>query len=107
MARRCYWDYVRIYTPGGSELLSAEGLNSVATEPGERGTTMFTGDFVLKPGEGHTVQLSYALPAATPMQPYRLFIRKQAGTRALNVNVTLPTCRKQVVLAQDIRWECP
>ena len=34
MAARCYWDYLRVYVPPGSELLGSEGLESVATEPG-------------------------------------------------------------------------
>lgn len=107
LAARCYWDYVRVYAPPDSELLSADGLNSIATEPGERGATVFTGDFLLKPGEQHVVTLRYRLPAAKPAQPYRLFVRKQAGTPAWPLTVTYGPCREVTTLATDIRFQCP
>jgi len=76
MAYRCYWDYLRVYTPADSELLTAEGLDDVASEAGERGTTVVAGDFVLRPGEQHTIMLRYRLPATVPVEPYRLLVRK-------------------------------
>ena len=106
MARRCYWSYVRIYAPGGSELLATEGLNEPTIEPGIRNTTIFAGDFVLKPGEQHLVMLRYRLPPGTPMAPYRLFVRKQAGTLANELSVTAGACRGNAVLDKDFRFEC-
>ena len=47
---RCYWDYLRVYAPGGSELLGADGLNRPVSEQGEHGTTVFAGSFSLRPG---------------------------------------------------------
>lgn len=95
MTRRCYWNYLRVYVPGGSELLATEGLKKTATELGERGTTIFAGDFVMSPGETHTVTLRYRLPAGLPTVPYRLFVRKQAGTDAIPL----------IVEALGHRWE--
>lgn len=106
LAHRCYWDYVRVYAPGGAELLSADGLESVATEPGERDTTTFTGDFVLKPGEQHVVVLRYRLPDAAARRPYRLFVRKQAGTPGWPLSVTAGACQQQAPLATDIMMQC-
>ncbi|HIC90400.1 MAG TPA: DUF4012 domain-containing protein [Anaerolineae bacterium] len=85
MIRRCYWDYVRVYAPGNSELLETKGWDagSVTAEPGERGTTLFAGFFVLKPGETHTVRLRYELPAAVVADNrYQLQVQKQPGTNA-------------------------
>jgi hypothetical protein len=106
LARRCYWDYVRVYAPGGSELISSEGLASIATEPGERDTTTFTGDFVLRPGESHTVVLRYRLPATVSAQPYRLFARKQAGTPGWPLTVHYGPCQEQVLLTTDRSIHC-
>jgi hypothetical protein len=107
LAARCYWDFVRVYVPGGSELLSANGLNSVATEPGEAGTTAFTGDFVLRPGEVKAVTLRYRLPAAVRSQPYRLLVHKQAGTAGWPLNVAYQACRQKTALNTDYHFECP
>lgn len=106
MGRRCYWDYLRVYTPDGSELIEARGLNDAATEPGERGTTSFTGDFTLRPGEQQVVTLRYRLPASVGSAPYRLLARKQAGTAANPLTVTASACREETTLARDVRFEC-
>ena len=93
LINRCYWDYLRVYAPGGSELLGADGLNRPAAEQGERGTTVFTGSFSLRPGDQHVVTLRYRLPQdIADVTPYRLFVRKQAGTLALPLTVTAAGC---------------
>jgi hypothetical protein len=106
LIQRCYWEYLRVYAPGGSELLAAEGINHAATEPGERGTTLFTGDFALRPGDQQTVTLSYRLPASVPVKPYRLAVRKQAGTLALPLQVEVGGCRRTTDLGVDRVFEC-
>jgi len=107
LAERCYWSYLRVYAPGGSELISAEGLNDPATEAGVRNTTIFAGDFVLKPGEQHLVTLRYRLPPDAPRAPYRLFVRKQAGASGSELSVTAGACHEEVILERDFRLECP
>lgn len=106
MTRRCYWNYLRVYVPGGSELLAAEGLKTVATEPGPRGTSIFAGDLVVPTGATYTVTLRYRLPAMTPTEPYRLFVRKQAGTDAIPLNVVTPGCRWATDLREDREFMC-
>lgn len=106
MIRRCYWSYLRVYVPGGSELLDATGLARVNTEPGERNTTVFAGDFVLRPSEQLIVTLHYRLPADLPAAPYRLFVRKQAGTLAPSLVVEAQGCRWESDLAQDRSFVC-
>ncbi len=98
---------MRIYAPGGSELISIEGLNDPATEAGVRDTTIFTGDFVLKPGEQHLVALHYRLPPGVPARPYRLFVRKQAGAMGSALSVAAGACREETTLERDFRFECP
>ena len=106
LINRCYWDYLRVYAPGGSELLEAEGLNQPSTEQGERGTTVFSGSFSLRPGDQRVVTLRYRLPTDLPAAPYRLFVRKQAGTLAPPLTVSGPGCSWTGDLAQDRTFVC-
>jgi len=90
MMNRCYWDYVRVYVPGGSELQEAVGFepDSVESLPGERDTQVFTGFFVMAPGEEREITLRYDLPAeAVTDGVYRLRVQKQPGTGALPLSV--------------------
>jgi hypothetical protein len=106
LINRCYWDYLRVYAPGGSELLEAEGLNQPSTEQGERGTTVFSGGFSLRPGDQRVVTLRYQLPTDLPAAPYRLFVRKQAGTLAPPLTVSGLSCSWTGDLAQDRTFVC-
>jgi hypothetical protein len=106
LVNRCYWDYLRVYAPAGSDLLTAEGLNRPAAEQGERGTTVFAGSFSLRPGDQHVVTLRYRLPADLPTAPYRLFVRKQAGTLAPSLTVEAGECRWVTDLRVDRSFVC-
>ena len=106
MTARCYWDYLRVYAPAGSEMVAAEGLERTKTERGEGNTTVFSGEFVLKPGESHEVVLRYRLPNSVAAEPYRLFVRKQAGTAAPPLRVQAGACLWQTDLARDREFEC-
>ena len=106
LVNRCYWDFVRVYAPAGSELLEADGLDRPVVEQGEHGTTVFTGSFSLHPGDQHVVTLRYRLPADVPTSPYRLFVRKQAGTLAPPLNVSGPGCAWTGDLAEDRMFVC-
>ena len=46
MTARCYWDYLRVYAPAGSEMVAAEGIERTKAERGEGNTTVFSGEFV-------------------------------------------------------------
>lgn len=106
LTRRCYWDYLRVYAPGGSELLAGEGLLQSSTEAGERRTTIFAGDFVLRPGAQQVVTLRYRLPAGLSVAPYQLFVRKQAGTLAIPLTVETPECQWKSDLLADRAFVC-
>jgi hypothetical protein len=111
MMERCYWDYVRVYAPSGSELV--EGMHhpipgdllvtgrSRSGEPEvlgeEGGKAVFGSFFVLAPGERIETRLSYSLPPGVVEREgddwrYRLLIQKQGGAdaRPVRVTVTLP-----------------
>ncbi len=107
LAERCYWDYLRVYTPPGSELLAADGLRQSKTERGENGSTVFSGDFVLRPGSLAIITLRYRLPETASAMPYTLTVRKQAGTLAVPLTVQVGTCAWRADLAQDQSFACP
>jgi hypothetical protein len=106
MIARCHWDYMRVYLPADSTLLSSEGLENVESEVGEGGTTMVGGNFVLRPGESREVQLSYRLPAGALQGPYRLTVRKQAGTITAPLTIQAGPCRWNSDLSRDRTFEC-
>jgi hypothetical protein len=106
---RCYWDYVRLYAPGGAQLLegslppaAAATLLSGVDEPGiwqaaegERLTTVFSGVFVLPTAGEAELRLAYLLPPEVLLAQadgslvYELRLAKQPGTEGLPVEVTV------------------
>ena len=112
LQHRCYWDYFRVYVPAGTipisgaaPPVSAEWLLTEEREAGEiqvlageRDTTVFSGIFVLPPGETSTVQMEYDLPREVMQQSaedrwtYTLHLVKQPGTHGVPaiVSVLLP-----------------
>lgn len=108
----CFWNYVRAFVPGGSELtwssqhpIPAASLMSGLEWPGaareqqsDDGTlTTFDNFILLPPGQSIMVSFQYDLPdqvltADGDKYNYRLHVRKQAGTVAepVRVRVTLP-----------------
>jgi hypothetical protein len=89
LIERCYFGYVRLYVPSGSELLTLEGVEagSVSSGPGERGTQVFAGYFSMKPGEEHTVTFTYNLPPHITPENYQLIVQRQAGAAPLPLEV--------------------
>ncbi|MEZ4617142.1 MAG: DUF4012 domain-containing protein [Caldilineaceae bacterium] len=85
MIVRCYFDYVRLYVPAGSELLGTEGLQpaTVVSQRGEGGSQLFGGYFILQPGTEQSIVFQYRLPARITEANYRLTVRRQAGTNPL------------------------
>jgi hypothetical protein len=106
LIQRCYWDYLRVYVPPGSELLAADGLKRAVAGPGEQGTTVLAGDFVLRPAGQHTVTLRYRLPFAAGAAPYRLDVRKQAGPPAWPLSIAIGQCEWTGRLDGDRTFEC-
>jgi hypothetical protein len=111
LTEKCYWNYLRVYTPGGSELL--EGPQHMI--PGETwfggydleretetlseipGFTTFASWMLLPQGEEISSLYRYTLPDSIihedgATSEYRLKILKQAGARPhhVQVSVTIP-----------------
>jgi hypothetical protein len=106
LTERCYWDYLRVYVPSGSELLAVEGIDAMAADGGERHTTVFHGPFSMRPGEQRVITMRYRLPETVPTRPYRLAVRKQAGTPAWTVRIEAGACRWEMPLRGDLSVAC-
>ena len=91
MTERCYFDYVRLYVPAGSELLEVEGVDpdSVDAGYGENGTSVFSGYFEMLPGTDHVVTFRYNLPESIRPDDYSLAVRRQAGSGPLPVTAAV------------------
>ena len=109
MMDRCYWDYLRVYVPQGSQLLGGTrnplppgslhhrmgggdgGTGEPTLGPGEGGKDVLATFFVVPPGESREVRLSYESPGKVDRggkdKGYSLLIQKQPGTSALPVRV--------------------
>ncbi len=88
---RCFFNYVRLYAPKGSELLATTGLqaDSVQTRRGEANTQVFAGYFILSPGEQTQVRFQYRLPATLTPTTYQLMVQRQAGAPALPLTLNI------------------
>ena len=114
---RCYWNYVRVYTPEGSHLLEAtphalpgkfllSGQDEPAhidTLPPEGGKGVWGTLLMVPHGQTLTTTFAYRLPAEVVEKTdggwrYRLTVQKQAGTQAnrLHVVISLPQGRQPV-----------
>lgn len=91
MTERCYFNFVRLYAPGGSKLVEMKGVapDSVKSQRGEARTQLFAGYFTVQPGETHVVTVTYTLPDRFTPEEYRLIIQRQSGTRPLPVSLTV------------------
>jgi LPXTG-site transpeptidase (sortase) family protein len=104
----CYWTYLRVYVPAGSELIDAEPsdwpagslwrrANPVAPSPSihvgrdPTGKEIFGVLVVVPPGERRTVRFDYVLPPSTwrPTAGYRLYFQKQSGTIEMPAEVVV------------------
>jgi hypothetical protein len=112
MMERCYWNYVRVYVPGGSRLLAGPEIpwpaGSLAarypealpgepfgSERAEGGWAVWTAFFDLAPGASRTLAFRYELPPWVQMRDaegvarYELQVLKQPGTEAVPLQVEL------------------
>jgi hypothetical protein len=87
LMEQCYWDYLRIYVPAGSELVSATGCDEPIQVWDELGRTVLSCTFVLPVAQARQMVLEYRLPTRVLDEGYRLHLHKQPGTRAVPVRV--------------------
>lgn len=110
--RTRYRDYVRVYVPEGSELVSSEGamqndkhLSGGVFVPGtvdvmrDLGKTVFGAFWSLEPGESRELKFVYRLPPSIVGQgSYQLLVQKQPGS---NTRLTVDVLFGKKVQAAD------
>ncbi|MFC1621882.1 DUF4012 domain-containing protein [Patescibacteria group bacterium] len=99
-------DWVRVYVPAGSELISFEGsedATDVGTGTGEEGDKMYYYGYVeLGPDETKTLTVKYYLPEGVVGEDvYDLLIQKQAGIVSEMHNVKAGNEAEEVELMKD------
>lgn len=104
----CYFNYVRLYAPAGSQLLALEGVepDSVTNQRAEANTQLFAGYMIMPPGGEHTVTVRYTLPPNITPANYELVLQRQSGTGALPVEL-LVNGQSISRLLQNGRWAWP
>jgi hypothetical protein len=100
MAQDCYWNYLRVYVPRGSQLVAAEGVTETETLADDEGKTVFAAFFVVPAGESQTVRFTYRIPDLGG-EEYRLLVQKQAGTDAVPVRVRIALPPDATVLSAE------
>lgn len=114
-----YKDFVRIYVPSGSKLVSVDGAlhiwtykdqwaTSIQNPAGwkENGKAVFGAYFTVAPQKEHILTFVYDLPssfakAMEDSQDYRLLLQKQSGTNIGLVKVRIGDTIESVDLSQD------
>lgn len=93
MMQGCYWNYVRVYLPAGSELLGVDGASWPVDATREKAKAVYGTFFVVPPGETHQLRFRYRLPALVQERlqagEYRLLTQKQPGVTKVPMRITL------------------
>lgn len=98
-----YRDYVRVYVPKGSELISGSGSLETITSGEDLGRTYFDAYMAVNPLQKAKLTLTYRLPSGLIKngQPYQLLIQKQPGTDGQNYTVSVGNKKESFVLETD------
>jgi hypothetical protein len=87
-----YEDFLRVYVPPGTRLISSSGLSRWAPAPAY-GMTQLAGDFIVREGATRTIRFHYRVPAnafATwDFRRYVLTIRRQSASNLGSPAVTV------------------
>jgi len=98
-------DYIRVYVPEGSKLLSSKGSQvAVSTIESELGKTVFEGFIQVRPQNSVTVEMNYQLPENYEKDgKYPLLIQKQPGKPAFKYTINVNGKTQNVDLVNDIQ----
>ncbi len=82
-----YRDYVRLYVPKGSKLLSVVGSEVKEQTTEELGKTVFDAFFTMRPQSQSKIVFKYELPQMD-LSTYKLLVQKQPGINSIKHTVT-------------------
>lgn len=93
-------NWVRVYVPYQSELVSSEGLLDKSDPYDEFGKTVFSGYFELRPEGIAKVTFKYYLPIKSE-KSFKLFVQKQPGTKEPLYTIESQRTSEEFYLNQD------
>lgn len=94
-------DWVRIYVPKGSTLISFDGVEDKAEPYDDLGKTVFAGYFQLRPEGVSKLTLKYKLPIKGNAKELNLLIQKQPGLDAPLYTITSGRNEEEFFLKSD------
>lgn len=95
-----YRDYIRLYVPLGSKLISVVGSEVKETVSEDLGKTVFEAFFTMRPQSQSKIVFKYELPPLD-LSTYRLMIQKQPGTPTIKNTIIYNGNETVVQLDQD------
>lgn len=98
-----YRDYVRIYVPKGSKLLSAEGSQEQVTTGEDLDKTYFAGYMAVDPEQKTRLTLKYKIgkDSVVKNRTYKLLVQKQPGTDRFKYTVKVNGKNQEFDLLTD------
>lgn len=93
-------NWVRVYVPKGSKLISFDGVESKEKAYDELEKTVFAGYFALRPQGASKIILKYKLPVKMNNN-YKIFIQKQAGKDSVLYTVNIGKRSNEFLLKTD------
>lgn len=97
-----YRDYVRVYVPKGSELLSSEGSLEIVKSGEELGKTFFSAFIAVDPLKKVRLSFTYKIPEGVyDGKKYKLLIQKQPGTENQTFTVSFNEKKQEFILVGD------
>lgn len=105
-----YAEWVRVYAPAGSKLVSVDGSDATTSaDTGEElGKVYFAGHITLPPHESKTIKFKYEIPnTLITDKAYNLYLQKQAGTNndKHTVNVKGKTQEAELITDKELNFK--
>ena len=95
-----YRDYIRLFVPKGSKLISVVGSEVKETVSEDLDKTVFEAFFTMRPESSSKIVFKYELPALD-LSTYRMLIQKQPGTPSIKHTIILNGNQLVVDVDQD------
>jgi hypothetical protein len=95
-----YRDYVRLYAPLGSKLVSVTGSEVEAKATEDLGKTVFEAFFTMRPESQSKIVFKYQLPQLD-LSTYKLLIQKQPGIDSIKHTITFNGSQTVVDIRED------
>lgn len=86
-------DYVRVYVPAGSKLISSKGSEEPVTTIEDLGKTVFEAFIQVRPQNSRKLEIEYEIPYK-PSGEYKLLIQKQPGAKDFQYKIKVNGSQK-------------